>query len=62
MTTEHYHLTKVAQASKDWRLTDKQKIGASPEVKQAAISKHRISEQKLREAVDQFEKKVGDHP
>ena len=67
MTTEHYQLTKVVEASKDWRHTDKQKIGASkggvpPEVKAAAISKHRHSEQKLREAVDKLAQKVGAQP
>jgi len=60
--TSLYKLTKVAEAAKDWRVTDKAKIGAAPADKQRKRGEHRPNEQKLREAVDALSQKVGGQP
>jgi uncharacterized protein YpuA (DUF1002 family) len=74
MTPAIYPSTKVIEAAKDWRVTDKHKSVAHAEItnastsdpkvvhrlteaKKTAISKHRLSEQKLRAAVDDLARK-----
>lgn len=74
MTPAIYPSTKVIEAAKDWRATDKHKtvahaeiananttdpkvVGQLVEQKKTAISKHRLSEQKLRAAVDDLARK-----
>ena len=60
--TDLYQGTKVIEAAKDWRATDKAKISAPPAAKDQARSKHRLNEQKLRAAVDQLAPKAGGQP
>ena len=54
-----YQTTKVVEAAKGWRETDKAKTGAPAEQKDQARGKHRHSEQKLRAAVDELTKSGG---
>lgn len=51
--------SKVVAAAKGWRKTDKEKIAAPAAVKDQARGLHRLSEQKLRAAVDELAKKGG---
>jgi hypothetical protein len=61
--TDLYQNTKVVEAAKDWRVTDKEKIGAPPAEKDDARKKHRLNEQKLRAAVDRLvPQKQGGQP
>jgi hypothetical protein len=57
--TTLYQDTKVVEAAKDWRVTDKAKIAAPAGGKDQARATHRYSEQKLRAAVDELAKKGG---
>ena len=55
--------SKTLSAVKDWRETDKQKIGAAlPEEKDRARKKHRHSEQKLRACADKLVAEEGNAP
>ena len=56
-----YENTKVVEAAKTWRVTDKAKTGAPAEQTDHARGQHRHSEQKLRAAVDELAKK-GSQP
>ncbi|TYQ19882.1 UNVERIFIED_ORG: hypothetical protein JN05_01250 [Zoogloea ramigera] len=63
MTTSiNYTESKTLAAVKDWRTTDKAKIGAAPAEKSTAVKKHRHSEQKLRDCADQLLKGEGGRP
>lgn len=57
--TTLYQNTKVVEAAKDWRVTDKAKAAAPADQKDRARGTHRHSEQKLRAAVDELAKKGG---
>ena len=57
--TDLYHSTKIVEAAKGWRATDKAKAGAPAQKKDQARGQHRHSEQKLRAAVDELAKKGG---
>jgi hypothetical protein len=57
--TDLYKTTKVVEAAIDWRGTDKAKIAAPAGTKDQARGQHRLSEQKLRAAVDELAKKGG---
>ncbi len=59
MTTAAYQDTKVVEAAKGWRVTDKAEIAAPPAAKEQARKEHRFSKQKLRAAVDELAKKGG---
>lgn len=54
-----YQNSKVVEAAKDWRVTDKAKAAAPAAEKDQARGQHRHSEQKLRAAVDELTKKGG---
>ena len=63
MTTSiNYTESKTLAAVKDWRTTDKAKIGAAPADKGIAVKKHRHNEQKLRDCADQLMKVEGGNP
>ncbi|OEZ91495.1 hypothetical protein [Duganella phyllosphaerae] len=63
MTTSiNYTESKTLAAVKDWRTTDKAKIGAAPAEKGIAVKKHRHNEQKLRDCADQLMKVEGGQP
>lgn len=57
--TDRYQETKVVEAAKGWRATDKAKAAAPAAEKDQARGQHRHSEQKLRAAVDELAKKGG---
>jgi hypothetical protein len=60
--TDLYQSTKVVEAAKDWRATDKAKIAAPAAEKDGARKKHRLNEQKLRAAVDKLAPQKGGQP
>ena len=63
MTTSiNYTESKTLAAVKDWRTTDKAKIGAAPAEKGSAVKNHRHNEQKLRDCADQLMKVEGGQP
>ena len=57
--TALYQNTKVVEAAKDWRVTDKAETAAPPAQKEQARKEHRFNKQKLRAAVDELAKKGG---